>query len=141
MELKTLLYELEDGIATITLNRPDVLNAISTDMRADFTALAETLFFDDAVRVVIFTGAGRAFSAGGDISHFEREWRNPEFRAHSHRLTQFFSELEALEKPVIAALNGVTAGAGFQLALACDLRLASDQAQIGFRENFLGLIP
>ncbi len=141
MDFKTLLYGLEGGIATVTLNRPEVLNAVSQEMRDDFAALGGHLATDEAVRVVIFTGAGRAFSAGGDISHFERDWRTPEFRAHSHRLTQFFNELEAMEKPVIAALNGATAGAGLQLALACDLRLASDQAQIGFRENFLGLIP
>jgi len=141
MEFQTLLYELQDGIATITFNRPEVLNAINADMRADFAALIEPLVFDDSVRAVIFTGAGRAFSAGGDIAHFEQEWLTPAFRAHSHQLTHFFDELETLEKPVIAALNDVTTGAGLQLALACDLRLASDQAQIGFRENFLGLIP
>lgn len=141
MEFKTLLYELEGEIATVTLNRPDVLNAVNMDMRADFTALVERLYLDEAVRVVIFTGAGRAFSSGGDVGHFEKAWLTPEFRAHSHRLTRFFDDLEALEKPIIAALNGVTTGAGLQLALACDLRLASDRAQFGFRENFLGLIP
>lgn len=141
MEFKTLLYKVEDNIATITLNRPDKLNAIDMDMRADFARLPAFLALADDVRVVIFTGAGRAFSAGGDISHFEREWQTAEFRAHSHQLTNFFNEIESMEKPVIAALNGVTAGAGLQLALACDLRLASDQARIGFRENFIGLIP
>ena len=141
MELKTLLYELEDGIATITLNRPDVLNAISTDMRADFTALTETLFFDDAVRVVVFTGAGRAFSAGGDISHFEQDWLTPKFRANSRRLIKFFDDLEALEKPVIAAMNGAATGGGLELALACDIRIASEEATLGFRENAIGLIP
>ncbi len=140
-EFKTLLFQLEDGVATVTLNRPEALNAINMEMRADFASLAERLHDDEAVRVVVFTGAGKAFSAGGDIGHFERDWRTPEFRAHGHRLTQFFNGLEALEKPVIAALNGVTTGAGLQLALACDLRLASDQARIGFRENFIGLIP
>jgi enoyl-CoA hydratase/carnithine racemase len=141
MEFKTLLYELEDDIATITLNRPDVLNAISMDMRADFTALAETLFFDDAVRVVIFTGAGRAFSAGGDISHFEQDWLTPKFRANSRRLIKFFDDLEALEKPIIAAMNGAATGGGLELALACDIRIASEEATLGFRENAIGLIP
>jgi enoyl-CoA hydratase/carnithine racemase len=141
MEFKTLLYELSDGIATVTLNRPDALNAINMDMRADLTALAEQLFFDDAVRVVIFTGAGRAFSSGGDIAHFEKGWLTPTFRAHSRRLIKFFDDLEALEKPVIAAINGTATGGGLELALACDIRFAAEEAALGFRENYIGLIP
>src|SRR3990172_6208671 len=141
MDFKTLLYELKDGIATITLDRPDALNAIDMDMRADFTALSEELFFNEAVRVVIFTGAGRAFSAGGDIAHFEKGWLTPTFRAHSRRLIRFFDDLEALEKPVIAAINGPATGGGLELALACDIRIVSEEATLGFRENYIGLIP
>ncbi len=141
MDFKTLLYELKDGIATVTLNRPDALNAINMDMRADFTALAEPLFFDESVRVVIFTGAGRAFSVGGDIAHFEKGWLTPTFRAHSRRLIKFFDDLEALEKPVIAAINGPATGGGLELALACDIRIAAEEATLGFRENYIGLIP
>lgn len=141
MELKTLLFELEDGIATITLNRPEVLNAVSMDMRQDFVALSERLFFDDAIRVVIFTGEGRAFSSGGDIGHFEKDWLTPSFRANSRRLTKFFDDLEALEKPVIAAVNGPATGAGLELILACDISIASEEATFGFRENYLSLIP
>lgn len=141
MEFKTILYKLEDGIATVTLNRPDVLNAVNMDMRKDFADLTEQLFFDDDVRVVIFTGAGRGFSAGGDMSHFEKDWLTPNFRANSRRLVKFFDDLEALEKPVIAAVNGPATGAGLELALACDIRLASERATFGFRENYIGLIP
>src|SRR3990170_1745402 len=141
MEFQTLQYELEDGLALVTLNRPDQLNAIDMEMRRDLTALSEELTFNDAVRVVVFTGAGRAFSAGGDISHFEQDWLTPKFRANSRRLIKFFDDLEMLEKPVIAAINGAATGGGLELALACDIRFAAEEATLGFRENYIGLIP
>lgn len=143
MEFNHLLYNLsDDGVATVTLNRPEARNAINMAMRRDFKALGEHLLLDNEVKLVIFTGAGdAAFSAGGDVGHFDRDWHTPDFRAYGHYLTDFFNLLETLEKPVIAAVNGVATGAGLQLAMACDLRLAADGARFGFRENFLNLIP
>lgn len=140
MSFATLRLEIADAIATVTLDRPDRRNAIDEEMRRDFAELAPQLE-DPAVRVVIFTGAGSAFSAGGAVEHFEREWNTAEFRVHSRRLSAFFDDLEALEKPVIAAINGAATGAGLQLALACDLRLAAEGARLGYREHRLGLIP
>jgi len=134
-------FELVDRVATITLNRPEQLNAINEEMRDDFSRLFVELQTNDDIRVVILTGAGRAFSAGGDIKYFERDWSTSRFRAENHRLTQFFDELEAIEKPVLAAINGPCTGAGLQITLSCDIRIASDQAQFGFRENNIGLIP
>jgi enoyl-CoA hydratase len=141
MEYKAITFELDDRIATVTLNRPERLNAINEQMRDDFARLFTELQTNDQIGVVILTGAGRAFSAGGDIEYFEREWNTAKFRAENHRLTQFFDELELIEKPVLAAINGPCTGAGLQVTLSCDIRIASDQARFGFRENNIGLIP
>ena len=141
MTYKAILFDLSERIATITLNRPDRLNAINEEMREDFSDLFDELQTNEGIGVVIFTGAGRAFSAGGDIEYFERDWSTQKFRAENHRLTQFFDELELIEKPVLAAINGPCTGAGLQITLSCDIRVASDQAKFGFRENNIGLIP
>jgi enoyl-CoA hydratase/carnithine racemase len=141
MDYKTILYEESGRVATVTFNRPDRLNAINEEMREDFSRLFRQIQTDEHVGVIIFTGAGRAFSAGGDIEYFERDWNTARFRAENHRLTQFFDELELIEKPVLAAINGPCTGAGLQITLSCDIRVASDQAKFGFRENNIGLIP
>lgn len=141
MSYKTLLFELKDRVATVTLNRPDKLNALNDEMRADYSRLFQELQNNDEIGVIIFTGAGRAFSAGGDISYFERDWNTRRFREENHKLTQFFDELELIEKPVLAAINGPCTGAGLQITLSCDIRIASDRAEFGFRENNIGLIP
>ena len=137
-----LLYDLDDsGIATVTMNRPEHLNSVNMDMRLDFVELMDELMFNHDIKVVIFTGAGEGFSGGGDMGHFEHDWITPQFRANSRLLTRFFDDVEALEKPVIVAINGMCTGAGFELALAADIRVASETAKIGFRENFISLIP
>src|SRR6478672_11847661 len=138
----TLLTDLSgDGIFTVTFNRPEVLNSVNDEMRFEFALLGEQLHSDDAIRAVIFTGAGRAFSAGADMAYLEKEWSTPAFRKHTRILTGFFDALEEVEKPVVAAINGPSAGAGFQLTLSCDIRFAAQSAQFGFREANIGLLP
>jgi enoyl-CoA hydratase/carnithine racemase len=133
--------EVRDGVATLTLNRPEKRNAIDDEMRRALPDAVEHVADDADVRCVVITGSGGAFSSGGAVEHFEREWNTAEFRRHSRKLSRVFDEIEAMEKPVIAALNGVATGAGLQLALACDLRLAAESARLGYREHQLGLIP
>ncbi|MFQ5637469.1 MAG: enoyl-CoA hydratase/isomerase family protein [bacterium] len=138
----TLKFEINSGgIATITLNRPDKLNAMNAEMRAEFGRLQTELVQNDAIKIVVFTGAGRAFSAGGDIDFLDQDWTTPKFRRETQEFTGFFDSLEMLEKPVIAAINGPCTGAGLQITLSCDIRIASEKATFGFRENLIGLIP
>jgi len=139
---KTIKFEVDaDGIAVVTLNRPEKLNAMNAEMRSEFTALSDELVSNDQIKVVVFTGAGRAFSAGGDIDFLDNNWKTPEFRRETQEFTNFFDTLETLEKPVIVAINGPCTGAGLQITLSCDIRLASEEAKFGFKENLIGLIP
>ncbi|MHB1701881.1 MAG: enoyl-CoA hydratase-related protein [Acidobacteriaceae bacterium] len=141
MEHQNLLCEIEGAIATVTLNRPKVLNALDaatfSDLRSIFTALAA----DDSIRAILITGAGdRAFAAGADI----RELSMVDGLAGkqlSLRGQAIFSLIENCGKPVIACINGFALGGGCELALACTLRLASNTAKLGQPEVKLGLLP
>jgi enoyl-CoA hydratase/carnithine racemase len=130
-----------DGVLTVALARPERRNAIDAELAAALRDAFEAAADDAAVRAVILTGEGKAFSAGGDLSRFERDWDPREFRHDSHRLTQLISLVERLEKPTVAAINGVSTGAGTQLALACDVRLMAQSARLVYREGRLGIIP
>lgn len=130
-----------DGVLVVTLARPERRNAIDAEMQAALRDAFERAADDADVRAVILTGEGRAFSAGGDLSRFERDWDPREFRHDSHRLTQVITQVERLEKPVVAAINGLATGAGTQLALACDVRIAAAGARFVYREGRLGIIP
>jgi enoyl-CoA hydratase/carnithine racemase len=131
----------EDGVLTVALARPEQRNAIDAELAASLRDAFESAAGEAAVRAVILTGEGPAFSAGGDLSRFEREWDPREFRHDSHRLTQLVSLVERLEKPTVAAINGLATGAGTQLALACDVRLIAASARFLYREGRLGIIP
>jgi len=139
-----LRYHVADRIATITLNRPDRMNAFTWEMVDAWAAALSEAQRDDNVYVVIVTGAGRAFCSGGDIQGMgERRERTPlqrknELAAHVHRVPL---ALESVDKPVIAAINGAAAGAGLDLALQCDLRYAASSARLGETYVRVGLVP
>ncbi|HXZ02629.1 MAG TPA: enoyl-CoA hydratase-related protein [Stellaceae bacterium] len=139
-----LRYETADRIATIILNRPDRMNAFTWEMVDAWAAALAEAQRDDAVSVIIVTGAGKAFCSGGDIQGMgERRERTPlqrknELAAHVHRIPL---TLESVDKPVIAAINGAAAGAGLDLALQCDLRYAAESARLGETYVRVGLVP
>jgi enoyl-CoA hydratase/carnithine racemase len=131
----TFLYEQSDGIATITLNRPERLNAITFEVYRELTDLLAALREENEVRVVVITGAGRAFCSGGDVRDIigELQGRDAEGLLEFTRLTcELIRNMRLLPKPIIASLNGTTAGAGACIALASDLRIAALEAKIAF---------
>lgn len=138
---QTLVVQREDGLATVTLHRPDVLHALNAAMFDELETAVTEMGGDDNVRVVLLTGAGeRAFAAGADIRGLlETDAERGE--QLSRRGQEVFSLIEASRKPVIACVNGVALGGGCELAMACAFRLASDRARFGLPELKLGLIP
>ena len=141
MEFENIIAELNDGIEYITLNRPQVLNALNIDTVSELRDATEYAYRDDEVKVVIITGAGgRAFAAGADIAemHALTPQGGREMIANGQAL---MCEIEKLPKPVIAALDGYVIGGGLELALACDIRIASKKTQFAFPEPSLGIIP
>jgi len=141
MEFKYIIYEKSEGIATITLNRPEALNALSKEVINEVLQALEDIRADENIRVVVLTGAGeKAFSAGADIKTMKgmNALKGRELSLMGARLC---SALENLEKPVIAAINGYALGGGLEVAMACDLRVTSDRARMGQTEINIGLIP
>jgi enoyl-CoA hydratase len=135
-----VITEVADGIATVTINRPDKLNALNKAVRQAFIATLGRLDDDPDVRVGIVTGSGtKAFVAGADIAEFEHRTAVDQFTGS--RSATVFSATAAFRKPLIAAINGLCLGGGCELALACDIRVASATARLGQPEVNLGLIP
>ncbi len=133
MELKDLLYVKREHIAWVTLNRPNVLNALTPEMVGSLRLACEDARDDDNVRVVIITGAGRAFCAGADIRVMDNAGLE-DFRSFITLLADVWSFVRTFPKPTIAAINGVVVGAGFELTLVCDFRIAAKSARIGSAE-------
>ena len=139
-----VLVCIEDGIGTITLNRPDKLNAFAGAMRKEVTRAVREMADHDDVRVIVITGAGRAFCAGADIGYMKEllEGNDTEaFRALVEAGREVVTAIRDTSKPVIASVNGPAAGGGANLALSCDIRIASDKASIGQTFNRIGLHP
>lgn len=138
---KNVLVAKEAAIAIVTINRPEVLNAMDLETVAELAQVFHDLERDEEVRVVIVTGAGdRAFVAGGDIPHM-RQLTFVDGRDFVYAGQALTRQIERSNKVVIAAVNGYALGGGSELALACDIRIASERAQFGFPEVSVGLIP
>ncbi|HEX9916812.1 MAG TPA: enoyl-CoA hydratase-related protein [candidate division Zixibacteria bacterium] len=141
MDLKyTAMEMVEDSIAIVKINRPDALNTLNRDVLQELEEVFRKLGDDDKVKVVIITGEGKAFVAGADIAQM-KDMSGMQAREFSKLGQQVFGLIESLEKPVIAAVNGFALGGGSELALACDIRIASDKAKLGQPEVNLGIIP
>jgi len=147
-DLKTLRIEVDGEIGTLTLDRPDALNAMSPELIAEFTEAAAWLADRAPLRALIVTGSGdRAFSAGGDVNWFKRGVEDPEIdlpssvRRGAEVLHQGIVDFQRIPYPVIAAVNGAAAGAGFSLALACDIRIASDSSFFVVAYGRIGASP
>lgn len=137
---ETLLLEQRGRVAIITINRPDKRNALNIKTREEGAALLDQLRSDDSVRVVIFTGAGdKAFIAGADIAEFAGRTANTQREVMLGR--SLFTAIDTFPKPIIAMINGYCLGGGCELALACDIRIASESASFGQPEINLGIIP
>jgi len=144
MSFDTLLYEVTNGVAVIRLNRPDRMNSMGGSMKADLqAAILDLARNDDAVRSVIITGVGdRAFCAGADIKERAGNTMAPaEYYLKQKATHQLFRNIEEFEKPIIAAINGVALGGGLEIALCCDIRIASSTARFGLPEGKIGVIP
>jgi len=140
--MPTVIADVADGVQTLTLNQPDKLNALSSEMLRELAQAVRTAERDDSIRAVVLTGAGRAFSSGADIGEFQLGDGAPDPGSTLRTtINPLIARLHALEKPVLAAVNGVAAGAGLSLALACDLRFAAESAQLVLAFSKIGLVP
>lgn len=141
MQFKYIIYEKSEGIATITLNRPEALNAWSKELAKEFLSAMDDAQKDENVKVVIITGAGeKAFSAGADIKAM-KGMTALKARELSQMGYEICNAIESIEKPVIAAINGYALGGGMEVSMACDFRIASEKARMGQTEINIGLIP
>lgn len=136
MDYENIIFEKEENIAIITFNRPEAMNALNNQTRAEFRAAIDDVAEDDAIKVLILTGSGKAFVAGSDIKEF-----NATTPFAAHNIMRLGDMVEKLEKPVIAAVNGFCLGGGNEIAMGCDIIIASEKAKFGQTEINIGIIP
>jgi enoyl-CoA hydratase len=142
VELETILVERDGPVAIITINRPQVLNALTDQVKRELLSALEELEADSGVRAIVLTGAGdRAFAAGSDINELQALPSAAAAEERSRLSHRLLARIEEGPKPVIAAINGFALGAGCELAMACDIRIASDTARLGQPEVNLAIIP
>jgi 2-(1,2-epoxy-1,2-dihydrophenyl)acetyl-CoA isomerase len=140
--MESIQYQVNQGLATITLNRPDVFNSFNREMALSMQAALDACEKNQEVRAVLITGNGKAFCAGQDLKEVTDPENNPGFRAIlDEHYNPIIRRIRSIEKPIVAAVNGVAAGAGANIALACDIVLASDQASFIQAFSKIGLIP
>jgi enoyl-CoA hydratase len=136
MAYANIIFEKEENIAIITFNRPEAMNALNNQTRAEFAQALAQVAADDDIKVLILTGIGKAFVAGSDIKEFNQ---TTPFMAHN--IQRLGEMVEKLPKPVIAAVNGFCLGGGNEIAMGCDIIIASDKAKFGQTEINIGIIP
>src|SRR5262244_718225 len=145
MEFQTILYEVRNQIAFVTFNRPESMNAVNRQMARELVEACKQIEEDSAIRIVIFTGAGdRAFSAGMDLKERAESGTSPIERRQQKLSATIHTQsraVAAITKPTIAAIRGYCVGGGLEFALACDMRVAADDAKLGLAEVKRGLIP
>lgn len=142
MTYETILYEKRDGLAVITLHRPERMNALSFQLKEETAAAFDEAGRDDEVLVVVLTGGPKVFSAGADIKERSTvQMSQARFYFAQKQSADFYTRIEHFEKPVIGAISGVAVGGGCELALVCDVRIASETARFGLPEVKLGMIP
>ena len=140
MDLKYVLIKKENGIETITFHRPEALNALNSQVLDDIDRAVDDAAADPSVRVIIFTGEGKAFISGADINEMSAK-KNLEIIDYSRKGAALFRKIETMTKPTIAAINGYTFGGGLEFALCCDIRIANEKASFALPEATLGIVP
>jgi 2-(1,2-epoxy-1,2-dihydrophenyl)acetyl-CoA isomerase len=144
ISLKYIILEKDNGVATIRMNRPEKLNAMRIEMQMEIVQTLKELAFDDNIKVGVITGVGKAFSSGGDLGDMDMAHRAPPFelrRNLNQNLAEIVRGIWDMEKPVIAAVNGVATGGACNIAMACDIVIASETARFGQIFLAIGLIP
>ena len=141
MATDIIKFEREEGIGIVILNRPEQMNALDTHLIDQLSNLLEEIAKDDGIRVVILTGSEKFFCVGADVLEISKIDTAVKAHAFFSYIRSFFEKVEEFEKPVIAAISGFALGGGCELALACDLRIAAENAKIGLPEIKLGIIP